>query len=220
MVTVTPSEVLLWTLRSGERVGAPRRHATASGISGATLSPDGRMLAVSSYVGVQLMNTATLESRAALPPPAAVAFGVGFTSDGRYLGVGRSDGSTELWSTETWHRAPGDLAGHNPEVLSLASSPDGGTLATGGTDGTIRLFDVETRKPLGAPLRAVPNRVIDAQFTPEGAYLFAITDAGVAYRWDVRPSSWAQHACAVAGRRLTREEWSDVLPERDYNPAC
>ena len=57
-------------------------------------------------------------------------------------------------------------------------------------------------------------------FTPDGAFLFATTDAGQAYRWDVRPSSWARHACAVAGRTLTRSEWNDVLPGRDYAPAC
>jgi WD40 repeat protein len=143
-----------------------------------------------------------------------------FTADGRYIAVGRSDGSTELWSAETWRRVPGELAGHNAEVLTIASSPDGRTLATGSTDGAIRLFDVATRKPLGAPLRAVPNRVVEPQFSPDGAYLFAITDAGTAYRWDVRPSSWARHACAVAGRRLTRAEWADTLPDRDYDPAC
>ena len=51
-------------------------------------------------------------------------------------------------------------------------------------------------------------------------YLLAIYDAGCAYRWNVRPSSWARHACTVAGRRLTRSEWEDALPERDYDPAC
>ena len=61
---------------------------------------------------------------------------------------------------------------------------------------------------------------VSPQFTPDGAHLFALTNAGRAYRWDVRPASWARHACAVAGRRLTRSEWRDALPERDYNPAC
>jgi hypothetical protein len=60
----------------------------------------------------------------------------------------------------------------------------------------------------------------DRSYDADGAYLFAITDAGRAFRWDVRPSSWARHACAVAGRRLTRSEWRDALPERDYTPAC
>ena len=60
----------------------------------------------------------------------------------------------------------------------------------------------------------------DRSYGPDGAYLFAITDAGRAFRWDVRPSSWARHACAVAGRTLTRSEWEDALPERAYAPAC
>ena len=58
------------------------------------------------------------------------------------------------------------------------------------------------------------------QFTPDGAYLFAITDAGRGYRWDMRPSSCARYACAVAGRTLTRTEWKAALPGRHYAPAC
>jgi hypothetical protein len=77
-----------------------------------------------------------------------------------------------------------------------------------------------SQQPLGAPLPAVPNRPVFPQFTPDGAYLFAITNAGRAYRWDVRPSSWARHACAVAGRTLTRAEWKAAPPERHYAPAC
>jgi hypothetical protein len=66
----------------------------------------------------------------------------------------------------------------------------------------------------------VANRQVAPEFSPDGAYLFAITDAGRSYRWDVRPSSWEQRACAVAGRRLTRAEWRDALPGRSYAPAC
>ena len=67
---------------------------------------------------------------------------------------------------------------------------------------------------------AVPSRAAEPEFTPDGAYLFAFTDDGLVYRWDVRADSWARHACAVAGRSLTRDEWRDALPERDYDPAC
>jgi hypothetical protein len=69
-------------------------------------------------------------------------------------------------------------------------------------------------------LPGLRNRQVVPQFTPDGAHLLAITDAGRAYRWDVRPSSWARHACEVAGGPLTRAEWDDVLPRRDYAPAC
>jgi WD40 repeat protein len=105
-------------------------------------------------------------------------------------------------------------------VLWVATSPDGDTLATGSTDGTVRLFDLRTQQPLGAPLPGVPDQAIAPQFTPDGDHLLTITNAGLAYRWDVRPSAWARHACAVAGRALTRQEWDAALPGRDYDPAC
>jgi hypothetical protein len=79
---------------------------------------------------------------------------------------------------------------------------------------------VGAQLPIGNPLAAIPNHMVAPLFTRDGAYLFGITDAGLAYRWDVRPSSWARHACAVAGRRLTRAEWQDALPGLRYAPAC
>ena len=81
-------------------------------------------------------------------------------------------------------------------------------------------FCTEARIPVGAPLPTVPNSSVGPFFSPDGAYLFAITAAGRAFRWDVRPASWERQACAVAGRTLTRAEWNDALPGRAYAPAC
>jgi len=52
------------------------------------------------------------------------------------------------------------------------------------------------------------------------SYLLATTASGHGYRWDIRPSSWIRRACAIVGRNLTRNEWTDALPGRDYAPAC
>jgi hypothetical protein len=45
-------------------------------------------------------------------------------------------------------------------------------------------------------------------------------DTGRAIRWDIRPASLIRRACRLAGRTLTREEWAEFLPGRDYDPAC
>jgi hypothetical protein len=53
-----------------------------------------------------------------------------------------------------------------------------------------------------------------------GTHVAAVYDGGRGYLWDLRPSSWARRACAVAGRTLTRLEWQAALPDRPYAPAC
>jgi WD40 repeat protein len=212
-------DVLLWRLRAGRVIGAPRRYGPSLGALDVSLSPDGRTLAVVA-VGIEVVDVASLRRRAFLPGVRGRSVVAQFTPDGRYL-IGASDnGWTRLWSTKTWQPVGRVLAGHTGEALAASVSPDGRTVATGNMDGTIRLYDLATQELVGAPLPAVPNRPVVPLFTPDGNHLLAITGTGKAYRWDVRPSAWAQRACAVAGRTLTRAEWNDALPGRDYAPAC
>ena len=99
-------------------------------------------------------------------------------------------------------------------------SPDGRTLVTGNEAGAVRLWDIETQQSLGAPLPGISGQPVVAQFTLDGSGLIAGYASGEAYRWDIRPESLVRHACAVAGRRLTRAEWEEFLPGRAYAPAC
>jgi hypothetical protein len=52
--------------------------------------------------------------------------------------------------------------------------------------------------------------------TPDGTRPIAAYETGDSYRWDIRPESLVRQACHVAGRRLTRAEWTEFLPSRDY----
>ena len=61
---------------------------------------------------------------------------------------------------------------------------------------------------------------VGVAFTRGGTHLAAVYESGQGYSWDVRPSSWERHACAVAGRTLTRAEWDEALRGRAYAPAC
>jgi WD40 repeat protein len=212
-------DVLLSRLRGGRAVGAPRRYGPSLGTIDASLSPDGRTLVVAMSAGVEVVDVATLRLRAYLPGATSIAIAQ-FTPDGRWVIGGSFNGWVRLWSAKTWQPAGRALAGHTGEALSASVSPDGRTVATGSDDGTIRLYDVATHEAVGAPLPAVPNRTVAPLFTPDGDYLLAVTSTGQAYRWDVRPSAWAQRACAIAGRTLTRAEWNDALPGRAYAPAC
>jgi WD40 repeat protein/DNA-binding SARP family transcriptional activator len=219
MATASPEGIILWALRSGKPLARPVRSSVET-LGDVSLSPDGRTLAIGHMEqGVEVIDVNTLHRRAWLRGTETVG-PARFTPDGRFLVVGSYKGWAQLWSTKTWQPATRVLAGHAGPVLGMSTSPDGRTLAIGSADGTIRLYDLPSQQPLGAPLAGVSNRGVIPQFTPDGAYLFAITDAGRAYRWDVRPSSWAHRACAVAGRTLTPTEWTAALPGRRYAPAC
>ena len=211
--------VRLWELPSGRRVGRPLRGVRAS----LSLSPDGRSLATTrpEAGGVEILDVPTLRRRALLPGSEDVWDLIRFTPDGQFVLGGSWKGWAQLWSTKTWRRVGRRFTGHAGRVEAQSVSPDRRTLATSGPDGKILLWDLRTQQPLGAALPGLPNSFADPQFTPDGKYLLAIYGAGgQAYRWDVRPSSWARQACTVAGRWLTPSEWRDALPGRDYAPSC
>jgi WD40 repeat protein len=218
MATTSPNAVILWDLRSGKPVARPVRPSVEP-VGESSLSPDGRTLAIAVEQGVEIVDVTTLRQRIVLSQSETIDT-IRFTPDGRYVVGGSFRGWARLWSTKTGRPVSQGLAGHAGRVTGLAVNPAGDTLAVGDIDGTVRLYDLPTQQPLGVPLPAVPNSPVAPEFTPDGAYLFAITDAGRAYRWDVRPSSWARDACAVAGRTLTRTEWQAALPGRPYAPAC
>jgi len=212
-------DVMVRRLQAGRVVGAPRRYGPSLGASAIALSPNGKTLVVSA-VGIEVVDVASLRRRTFLSDVSGESFVAQFTPDGRYMVADSAGGRTRVWSTKTWKPVGRVLGGHTGQVWAASVSSDGRTVATGADDGTVRLYDVVTQEPVGAPLPAVPNRPVAPLFTADGKYLLAISNTGQAYRWDVQPSAWAQRACAIAGRTLTRAEWNDALPGRKYAPAC
>jgi WD40 repeat protein len=224
MASVVPgNSVLLQPLRGGRPAGPARGYDRGTGIAGpadAALSPDGRTLAVTSVLGVDLIDVATLRRRGSLQDTGTVRAFARFTPDGRSIIAGSTEGWARLWSVRTLRPVTPKLGLRAGDVQWASTSPDGRTLATGSIDGVVRLFDLATGRAIGTPLPGVPNRPAAPLFTPDGAHLFVVTNAGRAYRWDVRPAAWAGWACAVAGRSLSRGEWAEALGERPYRPAC
>jgi WD40 repeat protein len=125
-----------------------------------------------------------------------------------------------LFSTDGWRPLSAAFQAHTGFISTVDVSPDGRRFVTAATDGQVRLCDRDTLRPIGAPLPGPQEVNAVAYFSPDGAYVYAVFANGRGYRWDVRPVAWARHACAVAGRRLTRAEWDAVLPERPFAPAC
>jgi WD40 repeat protein len=130
------------------------------------------------------------------------------------------EGRFELFDTKTWKPLTRPVTAHPGEILSANISPDSRTLATTSFDGATRLGDLASGRPIGEGLPGPPQHRSAAIFVQGGTHLAAVYDDGNALLWDVRPSSWLARACSVAGRTLTRNEWENALPGREYAPAC
>ena len=143
-----------------------------------------------------------------------------FSPDGRLVAVGNQFGRSQVWSTANWKPVTRWLGGDASGIITAQISPDNHTLATGSDTGNLQLWDISTGQSLGPPLPGGTNVPVLPFFTPDGASLIASYETGRAFIWDIREKSLTRHACTVAGRRLTRDEWAEFLPGREYDPAC
>jgi WD40 repeat protein/DNA-binding SARP family transcriptional activator len=213
--------VHLWDMRRRMMVGT---YFVLDGVAvNLSISPDGTKLAatIDDQLGHGELDIISVPQLEVLTKAHAPAGDWGqFSRDGRTLLYGDDAGRTWLYDTRTWRPRGRPLAGATGPILTANLSPDGRMLATTSTDGTTRLWDVASHRPIGTALPGIANHDVAAAFVEGGTHLITVYDNGRAYSWDVRPRSWAQRACDIAGRTLTPAEWQDALPNRRYTPAC
>jgi WD40 repeat protein/DNA-binding SARP family transcriptional activator/energy-coupling factor transporter ATP-binding protein EcfA2 len=214
--------IVLWDLAKQAPIDRPRRPQHAAGITAVAFSPDGRTLASGVRDGTVFLThvpdgTALHILTVANSPdfPTAIAF----SPDGNTLATAGSDGRVRLWDPHTGAARGPAWTAQGGMVLSMSFSPDGSVLATSGDDGTAALWDIASGKQIGAPLTGPPGPTV-AAFDPTGHTLATAFNDGTVLLWDVDPASWRARACAVAGRRLTPQEWREFLPDRPYQPSC
>jgi WD40 repeat protein/tRNA A-37 threonylcarbamoyl transferase component Bud32 len=128
--------VRLWDVSTGkERTSLPQRHS-------ACFSPDGKRLAVATPEHeIKLLDTETLEVRAALVGHTDRPDSLCFSSDGRFLASCGADGTIRLLDARRGH-ALALLRGFKGRVWNVALTDDGKTLAAGDEDGNLFLWDL------------------------------------------------------------------------------
>jgi WD40 repeat protein len=211
------AQLAVW--KDGELVGKPfRLHSFADGVS---FSPDGSMLAVSTDDGRALVidpQTGHLERT--IPVDATNNAVVSFSPDGT-LAVGSWSGIVQLRNAATGAQIGHDLVAAQWPIDTIAFDPTGDKFATSvGPGGTAaRIWSTSTLQQFGSDLggSGVDQNMA---FTPDGRYLLVVGDDGTLTRWPVSVAAWEQHACAVAGRNFTREEWARYVGNRSYADVC
>jgi len=216
-------QVGLWRLPSGRPVGQPL--VVDRTIHDVQLSPDGRLLLIvlanaGLEGGVVEAWDVSTRRRVRAVKFAHIQSLARFSPDGRLFAVGNRYGETRVYDTATFKAVTRMLRADAGAIIGAAITRDDRTLATGSDAGAVQLWDITGGQALGAPLPGVPSSGVIPAFTPDGGHLVAAYATGRAYFWDIRPASVARHACEIAGRRLTRVEWAEFLPGRDYHPAC
>jgi WD40 repeat protein len=156
----------------------------------ATLSPDGRTLAVTPFqTAVQTWDLTT--GRAVTRPLQhdKHVTSVAFAPEGNELLTGCTDGSVWRWEVPSG-RSLG-LQVRHPGQISLSRdfrsylSPDGRTLLTGGTSEVARLWDARTRQPQGSELRH-SGRVQGGAFSRDSRQVATASGDGVARVWEAK----------------------------------
>jgi WD40 repeat protein len=159
-------------------------------------SPEGDLLAAASPLGIWLYDPAALTS----PPRlleghARDVLSVAFSPDGETILSGSQDGTVKVWDIKTgelkhsialwadFSHEVGDQK-RDPEVWSMAFSPDTKLFATGGFDGTLRLWDLGTGRERDV-LKRTGGLVFSLAFSPDGTLLVSSGYDGTLLVWDV-----------------------------------
>ena len=146
----------------------------------AVYSPDGGHIAIASTLGISIYQADTLDEEIYFETSASVN-SVVFSSDGENLVTGLGDNTVKIWQAsdgtmiksfeghkeDTTKKDEGD-----PEITSVAISPDGSIVAAGSTDGTVSMWQISD----GNLINTLENHTLYVSsvfFSPDGQALFS-----------------------------------------------
>jgi WD40 repeat protein len=123
--------------------------------------------------------------------------------------VGFQSGHSRHWITspDPSHAYGGNLSAYSHDSSLFASSHNG----------QVGLWNART----GTFLGSVPfSGQVALGFTADDSTLVLAGFDGTLQTWNLRPDAWIRTACDIAGRDLTAQEWSTVLPGRKREHVC
>jgi WD40 repeat protein len=195
---------------------------SAGGSDVLAFSSDGKLLATSLlYRSDLVLDPSTGKTRRTLSPLGADdTVSLAFAPHGS-LATGTHSGLVQLWNPTSGNQIAGPVAASTGPVTSIAFDPTGRQFATSASeDGTVRLWFTSTLQQQGPTLATEQGATSTVAFEPHGTRLLVVDDRGNAFTWPTSPTAWEQRASTIAGRNLTRKEWTRFLNGRQYTQVC
>jgi WD40 repeat protein len=218
--------VAVWRTESGTLAFAPAGLNGEAAVGAATIgddllafAPTGRRLAISNLDGsiVVLSTRSGVTTQAVQAPGGATA--LAFSPQGTLV-AGTPSGTVLRWNPVTGQEVGSPLVVSPDAVTGIAFDGTGQRFATAGRgEGVVRLWESATGQQQGPALDADPGATPAVAFTGSGV-LLATDDEGFGFTWPMSLGAWERDACAVAGRNLTRGEWSQLVIGQPYAHAC
>jgi WD40 repeat protein len=153
----------------------------------ATLSQDGRTLAIASASTARILDVQTGKTLVVLTGHSDMVWSLAFSPDGRRVVTSSKDKTARVWDAGTGSTVT-VLKGHEDKVEGATFSLDGQRVVTASDDGTAHIWNVESGETIrvlkGHVLDGVPIAVIAARFSPDGRWVVTGSDDHTARIWD------------------------------------
>jgi WD40 repeat protein/DNA-binding SARP family transcriptional activator/energy-coupling factor transporter ATP-binding protein EcfA2 len=219
--------IVIWRTRTGAPVTAALKPGTNT--NEVAFSPDGRRLAVATgdVQGgdgrVLILDSSNGKQVRPIHPLEADNGGttsLAFAPNGT-LATGTSAGIVQLWNPSTGDPIGRPVLVAATPVASIAFDRSGQHFATaGGPEGGLKEWFTSSLQQDGATLDPEQGTWGNAQFTPNGKLLLSVNANGQGSLWPVSLAALENHACTVAGRNLTHDEWSQFITGYEYSQVC
>ena len=222
------ASLAIWQTATGKPVASPSGLNSQGGhgvepFAGDDLlafSPRSRLLAVSLFDRSIVIFDASSGDVVRVLAPDAATTSLAFAPDGT-LANGTAAGTGEFWNPTTGNQLGLPLVAGATAVANIAFDPSGQRFVTAGLgDGTVKLWFTATLQQQGSVLSTDQGATATAAFEPDANHLIAVDDAGNGFRWPTSIAAWERQACGVAGRNLSRQEWSQRIIGHPYAPIC
>jgi hypothetical protein len=163
-------EVKLWDVNSRTLLRTIEGHDDC--IYAVAFSPDGKMLATSSYDKlIKLWEVATGKELRTLKDHIDAVYALAFTPDGKRLISGSADRSVKVWDPATGERLY-TMSDAQDGINTVAVDPSGKFVAAGGADKTIRIWELgEKSGKLLHELIAHEDAILHIAWSPDGKTL-------------------------------------------------